>query len=273
MPAAPSEDADALAYRRIKQSRGSTKVQRTARDLRREWKRVKEERRLLIQDQRALDAALKSEWCEAEEDVDDAASDPLASLDDDIDAAVKEVDAAAGGDVSKGDGDADSVDELVAKAEAAAKETDALIKSAEKAEAEAAAAAEAEAGAGADAAGAGAAAAAGGGEPKASFGTGAGAGAAVTTIAPPAAKPKRKIGGRRFRLNVGGQIFEVTEAVLSKEPRSVLAAITHADPPVAADDKGVFFFDRDWWLFRHILRYERDGADALPTDRHLLREM
>lgn len=69
-------------------------------------------------------------------------------------------------------------------------------------------------------------------------------------------------------------MFETTEGVLCKEPGSLLAALTRTDPPVAIDKStGCFFFDRDWWLFRCILRFERDGAEALPGDKAVLREL
>ena len=45
---------------------------------------------------------------------------------------------------------------------------------------------------------------------------------------------------------MGGQIFETTAAVLRREPDSLLAALTFAEPPVEADKEGTFFFDRDW---------------------------
>lgn len=76
---------------------------------------------------------------------------------------------------------------------------------------------------------------------------------------------------KRVMLNVGGLMFEATEAVLKRDERSLLALICSEEPPIAPDHDGVFFFDRDWWLFRYILMFLRDGL--LPSDRKLLAQL
>lgn len=75
-----------------------------------------------------------------------------------------------------------------------------------------------------------------------------------------------------IRLNVGGQIFESTCEVLTKDPYSILAACCRVDTnvPTCADGE-TFFFDRDWWLFRHILSYLR--SNVLPRELETLREL
>ncbi len=81
--------------------------------------------------------------------------------------------------------------------------------------------------------------------------------------------------------NVGGQIFETTAGVLTKDPYSVLAAYCRRceNEPIENSDKlfipeprsGIFFIDRDWWLFRHILTYLR--SNVLPNEYETLKEL
>jgi hypothetical protein len=91
--------------------------------------------------------------------------------------------------------------------------------------------------------------------------------------------------------NVGGQIFETTAGVLTKDPYSVLAAYCrvsensrdanqlrkstdssgHATVFEAEPSSGIFFIDRDWWLFRHILTYLR--SNVLPNEYETLKEL
>ena len=77
--------------------------------------------------------------------------------------------------------------------------------------------------------------------------------------------------GERVRLNVGGQVFETSKGVLSRDPDSLLHAIVSSNSPLEIDTAGAFYIDRDWWLFRHILRFLRDGR--LPEDRELLSQL
>ncbi|GMH92963.1 hypothetical protein TrVE_jg7749 [Triparma verrucosa] len=72
-------------------------------------------------------------------------------------------------------------------------------------------------------------------------------------------------------LNVGGQVFQTTAGVLCKDKFSILAALCTQSPPLEQDDEGVFFVERDWWVFRYILQFLRN--DSLPRDSGLLEEM
>ena len=87
-------------------------------------------------------------------------------------------------------------------------------------------------------------------------------------------------------LNVGGQIFETTVAVLTADPFSVLACLCRRDCPVPHQGGGEaaaatdlllssqpreFFLDRDWWIFRHVLSFLR--SDLLPSDLDTLKEL
>lgn len=73
---------------------------------------------------------------------------------------------------------------------------------------------------------------------------------------------------KHIRINIGGLMFEIPESILRRDPKSLLAQLCNPDPPVLADPDGFFYFDRDWWLFRYILIFMRDGT--LPSDRNLL---
>ena len=66
-------------------------------------------------------------------------------------------------------------------------------------------------------------------------------------------------------------MFEIPPSILQRDPKSLLAQLCSDDPPVLADPEGFFYFDRDWWLFRYILIFLRDGT--LPTDRNLLTQI
>jgi hypothetical protein len=66
-------------------------------------------------------------------------------------------------------------------------------------------------------------------------------------------------------------MFEVSDYVLKRDSGSLLSQLCDANPPVMMDPNGVFYFDRDWWLFRYILIFLRDGA--LPQDRNLLAQL
>merc|ERR1712232_276206 len=79
--------------------------------------------------------------------------------------------------------------------------------------------------------------------------------------------------GRIIRLNIGGQMFEVSSTLLLKERFSLLAAtaVPEEESVLRPDEDGCFFFDRDWYLFRHILGYLRDGI--LPDKPAALRDL
>ena len=58
-------------------------------------------------------------------------------------------------------------------------------------------------------------------------------------------------------VHVGGQLFETTVAVLTRDPYSILAAACRKNSPInkCKDDHYAVYFDRDWWLFRHVLAF------------------
>lgn len=66
-------------------------------------------------------------------------------------------------------------------------------------------------------------------------------------------------------------MFETDVLTLTKDPYSILAACCRVHPVVAPDKDGIFFFDRDWWLFRHIIAFLR--SKALPNDLETLKEV
>jgi len=73
---------------------------------------------------------------------------------------------------------------------------------------------------------------------------------------------------KKVKINVGGQLFELSEVILTREPGSLLSALLEDDSPLANGEEGVVHVDRDWWSFRHILKFLRDGV--LPQDKELL---
>jgi hypothetical protein len=74
-------------------------------------------------------------------------------------------------------------------------------------------------------------------------------------------------------LNIGGQLFETTVAVLTRDPYSILAACCRKDrdPLIPVGSDGLIYFDRDWWLFRHILSFLR--SNILPNELETLKEL
>ncbi|KAL4094861.1 hypothetical protein PRIC1_010512 [Phytophthora ramorum] len=76
---------------------------------------------------------------------------------------------------------------------------------------------------------------------------------------------------RRVTVDVGGQLFELSAAVALKDSASLLAAFVQDESPLTAAESGCFRVDRDWRLFRHVLRFLRDGI--LPSDPKLLRDL
>ena len=74
----------------------------------------------------------------------------------------------------------------------------------------------------------------------------------------------------RLRLRVGGQEFEVSKATLCQDPQSLLYALCQEDSAarVPGSEGGLsdtVVVDRDWWLFRFIVTFLRDGL--IPGDR------
>jgi len=72
-------------------------------------------------------------------------------------------------------------------------------------------------------------------------------------------------------LNVGGQLFEADVATLSRDPYSTLAACCRQKSFIDPNADGLVYFDRDWWLFRHILAFLR--SNALPNELETLKEL
>lgn len=58
-------------------------------------------------------------------------------------------------------------------------------------------------------------------------------------------------------------MFETSEKVLKRDSNSLLAALVQEDSPIKLNESGCYVIDRDWYLFRHILAFLRDGK--LPT--------
>lgn len=76
---------------------------------------------------------------------------------------------------------------------------------------------------------------------------------------------------QRLILSISGMIFEIPFSVASKDPNSLLCELTKPNPPISPDIDGSYHFNRDWWLFRYILMFLRDGI--LPEDRVLLAQL
>lgn len=87
---------------------------------------------------------------------------------------------------------------------------------------------------------------------------------------------------KTLRFNIGGQVFEASEAVLTRDKGSVLAALCLADSPMQLNEDGAFYFDRDWWVPEHsctrlsallpravYLTLARVWQVALPVHPHL----
>lgn len=73
-------------------------------------------------------------------------------------------------------------------------------------------------------------------------------------------------------LNIGGQLFETSVDILTRDPLSILAAYCRAKPLFQCGPDGkTFFIDRDWWIFRHILSYLR--SSILPNELETLKEL
>jgi hypothetical protein len=74
----------------------------------------------------------------------------------------------------------------------------------------------------------------------------------------------------RLRLRVGGQVFEVAKKFLQQDPGSLLNALCSEDCPLfeyqgEVDREQTVVVDRDWWLFRFVTIFLRDGL--VPEDR------
>lgn len=66
-------------------------------------------------------------------------------------------------------------------------------------------------------------------------------------------------------------MFHVPPHVLARDPTSLLAQLVKpisSNTSLLPDEDGSFYLDRDWWLFRYVVMFLRDGT--LPEDRQLL---
>lgn len=72
-------------------------------------------------------------------------------------------------------------------------------------------------------------------------------------------------------LNIGGQLFETDVQTLTRDPYSILASCCRVNSPIKPTDDGIFYFDRDWWLFRHIIAFLR--SSSLPNELETLKEL
>mmetsp|Transcript_12799 Transcript_12799/g.21292 ORF Transcript_12799/g.21292 Transcript_12799/m.21292 type:complete len:329 (+) Transcript_12799:37-1023(+) len=94
--------------------------------------------------------------------------------------------------------------------------------------------------------------------------------ATATTQTPDA--PSSSAHKPHLLINIGGLMCEIPFSVVKRDPMSLLAQLCSDNPPVLPDpDGGFFYFDRDWWLFRYVLTFLRDGT--LPEDRQLLAQL
>ena len=72
--------------------------------------------------------------------------------------------------------------------------------------------------------------------------------------------------------NVGGQIFDSNVEIITQDPHSILAACCRKIPIKLPDSvTGLIYFDRDWWLFRHIIAFLR--SKVLPSELETLKEL
>ena len=74
-------------------------------------------------------------------------------------------------------------------------------------------------------------------------------------------------------LNVGGHHFTTSIHTLTKDPKSMLAAMFSGRFEMKPSKDGSFFIDRDGTYFRFILNYLRDGKLSLPEGSTFLEEI
>ena len=74
-------------------------------------------------------------------------------------------------------------------------------------------------------------------------------------------------------LNVGGHHFTTSIQTLTKDPKSMLAAMFSGRFEMKPSKDGSFFIDRDGTYFRFILNYLRDGKLSLPEGSTFLEEI
>ncbi len=76
--------------------------------------------------------------------------------------------------------------------------------------------------------------------------------------------PGKKL--KRVRMNVGQHMFEASERILRSDPESLLSTLCDGDCSLKADSHGVFHIDRDWWIFRFVLKFLRYGVCVRTVD-------
>ncbi len=68
---------------------------------------------------------------------------------------------------------------------------------------------------------------------------------------------------KRLRLRVGGQDFELSLQLLCQDNQSLLYALCQKDSPATTGADGAVadtvVVDRDWWMFRFVAIFLRDG--------------
>ena len=75
------------------------------------------------------------------------------------------------------------------------------------------------------------------------------------------------------KLNVGGIYFATSLQTLTKDPKSMLAAMFSGKFEMKPCEDGAFFIDRDGTHFRFILNYLRTGKLTLPEGATFLKEL
>ena len=76
-----------------------------------------------------------------------------------------------------------------------------------------------------------------------------------------------------IKLNVGGQHFTTTVQTLTKDPNSMLAAMSSGKFEMKPSENGSFFIDRDGTHFRFILNFLRTGKLILPEGATFTKEL
>ena len=75
------------------------------------------------------------------------------------------------------------------------------------------------------------------------------------------------------KLNVGGQCFTTSVQTLTKDPKSMLAAMFSGRFDMKPSEDGSFFIDRDGTHFRFILNFLRTGKLTLPEGATFTKEL
>nr|CCA20207.1 conserved hypothetical protein [Albugo laibachii Nc14] len=75
------------------------------------------------------------------------------------------------------------------------------------------------------------------------------------------------------KFNVGGQLYQSTVKVWTRDKFSILAQLCAKKPRLRPCDHqtGAFYFDRDAWIFGHIYAFLRE--EILPESHSILKEL